>query len=280
MKCFYHDDMDGRCAGFWVYNKYPECEMIPINYNHIFPLNEIEQSEVIYIVDFSIEPEIMKELLKITKNVYWIDHHKTAIEKYKNFPYEIKGIRKDGVAGCVLTFNYLYPYQEMNFMTIYIGDRDIWAWKYGDKTKYFYAGMLLYDTKPESSIWRKALQNPNEIIEKGKIVEQYKEQRFKEIVEAFGFEVEFEGYKCIACNAGKVSSKLFDSKQGYDIMIAFVFNGKEWTVSLYTKDPNIDVSENAKKYGGGGHKGAAGFQCKKLPFKGVFLKCQKHITSF
>jgi nanoRNase/pAp phosphatase (c-di-AMP/oligoRNAs hydrolase) len=44
----------------------------------------------------------------------------------------------------------------------------------------------------------------------------------------------------------------------------FVFDGEQYTVSLYSK--TVDVSEIAKKYGGGGHKGAAGFQCKKLPF--------------
>jgi nanoRNase/pAp phosphatase (c-di-AMP/oligoRNAs hydrolase) len=44
----------------------------------------------------------------------------------------------------------------------------------------------------------------------------------------------------------------------------FSFDGDEWIISLYSR--NIDVSEIAKKYGGGGHKGAAGFHCKDLPF--------------
>ena len=35
----------------------------------------------------------------------------------------------------------------------------------------------------------------------------------------------------------------------------------------YIPKKNIDCSEIAKKYGGGGHKQAAGFQCKELPFK-------------
>jgi nanoRNase/pAp phosphatase (c-di-AMP/oligoRNAs hydrolase) len=29
----------------------------------------------------------------------------------------------------------------------------------------------------------------------------------------------------------------------------------------------VDVSEIAKRYNGGGHKGASGFQSKELPFK-------------
>jgi nanoRNase/pAp phosphatase (c-di-AMP/oligoRNAs hydrolase) len=46
-------------------------------------------------------------------------------------------------------------------------------------------------------------------------------------------------------------------------MMPFCFDGKQWTYSMYTlKD--INVSEIAKKYGGGGHKKAAGFQSDKL----------------
>ena len=44
----------------------------------------------------------------------------------------------------------------------------------------------------------------------------------------------------------------------------FSFDGDKWTVSLYST--SVDVSEIAKKYGGGGHKGASGFHCKELPF--------------
>ena len=43
--------------------------------------------------------------------------------------------------------------------------------------------------------------------------------------------------------------------------MAFKYDGKikKWVVSLYTTKINIDVSKIAKLYGGGGHKGAAGF---------------------
>jgi nanoRNase/pAp phosphatase (c-di-AMP/oligoRNAs hydrolase) len=43
-----------------------------------------------------------------------------------------------------------------------------------------------------------------------------------------------------------------------------VLDGSQYTVSLYSE--TIDVSVIAKKHGGGGHKGAAGFVCPKLPF--------------
>jgi len=38
-----------------------------------------------------------------------------------------------------------------------------------------------------------------------------------------------------------------------------------WTYSMYSK--TVDVSNIAKKYGGGGHKGAAGFNMDKMGFE-------------
>lgn len=265
MKCFYHGDLDGKCAGFWVKEKYSECEMNEINYNQEFTLPRIEEDEKIFIVDFSIDPEEMQELLRRTKNVIWIDHHISAIKKYKDFPFEIKGIRKDGTAGCVLTYNYLYPDAELNMMTVYIGDWDTWTFKYGEDTEYFKMGMESHLTSPDSKIWSEALRNTGKIIEEGKIINRYKKVYYQEYIDNYGFEVEFECHKCIACNAGKASSKLFDSlNKNYDIMMPFVFDGEQYTVSLYSK--KVDVSKVAEKYGGGGHTGAAGFICDELPF--------------
>ena len=43
----------------------------------------------------------------------------------------------------------------------------------------------------------------------------------------------------------------------YDILIGFSYDGEKWTYSL--RSEKADCSELASKYGGGGHKGAAGF---------------------
>ena len=50
-------------------------------------------------------------------------------------------------------------------------------------------------------------------------------------------------------------------------MLTFGYAKKTWTVSLYTDRDDVDVSETASFYGGGGHRKAAGFQTSILPFK-------------
>ena len=82
-----------------------------------------------------------------------------------------------------------------------------------------------------------------------------------------GFETIFENHKCFAVNLGNCNSEYFKSlpEGKYDILIPFVYDGNIFIVSMYSK--TVDVSEIAKKYNGGGHKGASGFQVKELPFK-------------
>lgn len=289
MKCFYHNDMDGQCAGFWVhlsvgindnYHGIDDINFIAMDYKDEFPMETIRTDEQVYIVDYSIQPEQMKQLLKITKNVTWIDHHKTAIEKYKDFEYDIRGIRYDGIAGCELAFIYIHkltdrgsgevkPFDpayrdEVPMFTRLIGDRDVWQWQYGDKTKYFYAGMQLHDTSPESNVWIKAMENITQFIEQGKTVEKYKTQQRKYLIDTFSYEAEIEGYKALVCNSNDSSELFGDYINQYDLVIPYIFDGNQYAVSLFST--KIDISEIAKKYGGGGHAKAAGFQCKQLPF--------------
>ena len=318
MKCYYHTDLDGQAAAFCVHawagihgpHEHGNC-MRPITYGDEFPVSNILPGEQVWIVDYSIDPKDMEALLAVTPHVTWIDHHKTSIDKYEGFPHHLRGIRCSGVAGCVLTWQYLhwytrrgegeerfgdlgdpYPYENTDTMPVprmieLVGDRDIWAWKHGDETKHFFAGSQLHDTSPESDFWWKCMEHetqdappPNtgnrdarlrgekwwaQLLRDGETIERYKAQSDVGVNEAIGYEVDFEGYRCFACNRARVSSDRFGDRIGrYDILLPHYHNGKQWTVSLYSE--SVDVSDIAKRYGGGGHKGAAGFQCPSLPW--------------
>ena len=292
MKCFYHGDSDGKCAGFWVnlsagltdIDKYIDNEFIEIDYKTKFPIETIRPNEQIYIVDYSISPDEMRKLLKITKDVTWIDHHKTVIEKYADFEYPIRGVRYDGVAGCMLTYCYLHhmtargegeikPFEltmtkDAPMFTKLIADWDVWKFDYGNDTRYFQTAFNGFDFNPGSDEWNNFLTNDDyekHMIEQGKTMITYRDGWAKSYMK-LGFETMFEGHKCFVVNLGYCNSEYFKSlpKGKYDILMPFVFDGSIYTVSLYST--TTDVSEIAKKYGGGGHKGASGFQCKELPF--------------
>lgn len=277
MKCFYHDDMDGHCSGAIVnkyYSEHPieeKCEFLRINYKDDFPFDKIVPGELIVIVDFSLQKEgEFEKLLAITNNVIWIDHHISAIKKHGKL--RIDGIRRDGIAGCELTWKFFYTKTPTPQVVSLLGDYDIWSFKYGEDTNRLQTGIRLYDTSPTSEMWIDWL-NPHYIpvteLKDGEISLKYRNNYYKGLIKSWSFFTEFEGHKAMACNAGSVSSQLFDTvTEDYDLMLPFCFDGRQWTVSIYTKK-DIDCSELAKKYGGGGHKQAAGFQCKELPFQKI-----------
>jgi len=288
MKCYYHRDMDGKCAAAIVYDKFHSelgsyLQMIDIDYKDDFDPNSISKDEVVWILDFSFHPEVMEQILKITQDITWIDHHKSAME-YK-YSKELKGIRDINFAGCELTWKFLHPNDTMPRIVEMLGRYDIWDFsKYGDDLNRLQSGIRLYDTSPQSISWNIWLSTKysgqdldgigycmdelNVLLDEGSIALKYRNRTWASLIKAWGFFATFEGYKAICCNAGSVSSQMFDTiTEDYDVMMPFIFDGKQWTISVYTKKDNIDCAELAKKYGGGGHKKAAGFQCKELPFK-------------
>jgi oligoribonuclease NrnB/cAMP/cGMP phosphodiesterase (DHH superfamily) len=236
----------------------------------------------------------MKDLLEITPNVIWIDHHKTSIDKYKDFKTEIKGIRysdeDNPISGCMLTWLYIMYFsikikgskndidkkiepeflkQAPKFIQL-IDDWDVWKLKHSE-TKAFISGCQLYDTNPESEFWEKVTKETNEMINKitqeGEVCIRYKDNWSRDLLRNYGFETKFEGYRCFAVNLGRCNSDYFKSvfDKNYDIWISFVYDGESWIVNLYST--TIDVSEIAQKYGGGGHTKASGFVTKDLIFK-------------
>jgi oligoribonuclease NrnB/cAMP/cGMP phosphodiesterase (DHH superfamily) len=248
-------------------------------------MDTIRPNEQVYIVDFSISLDEMRLLLSITDNVTWIDHHKTAIEKYQDFEHQIRGVRYDGIAGCMLTYCYIHHMtsrgegeiksfdismtEDAPLFTKLIADWDVWKLDYGDETRNFITAFNAYKFEPDSSDWFKFFEEDNYeygMITKGESMRLFRDG-WAENYMKLGFETIFEGVKCYAVNLGHCNSEYFKSLSDgkYDVFIPFVFDGDQYTVSLYSK--TVDVSEIAKIYGGGGHKGASGFQCRELPFR-------------
>lgn len=294
MKIFYHADADGKCSAFIV--KYyanidmnTNLEFIEMDYDKRFPIELVSKDEPVYIVDFSIKPDEMRNLLTITENVTWIDHHITAIEKYKDFERKIRGVRIDGIAGCMLTYIYLrymtrggngdiseFKYTMVdNFIPSCVDFISQWylhKFKDEKRARCFMLGFNARDFSPSSREWYKFLEfNGNgiidELIHEGEIMLKYRDSWAKTYMDKFGYETIFEGKKCLAINLGYCNSDFFKSidREKYDVVITHAFNGKINIVRMYSV--KADVSQIAKKYSGGGHIHAAGFQCENLPFE-------------
>lgn len=236
------------------------------------------------------------DVLTYIKHVYndlvWIDHHQTAIDAVRqaqqqsmsegNVTHDFKGIQKSGTAACVLTWQHFFPGTEIPTAVSLLGaydvfDRsnperwhmDILPFQYGMRTR-----GTLPDGDDEKGLWYKMLLGRNEdkespgyyelgwIMAEGQTVLRYEEQQNRKTAKSAAYDCTFNGMLCCAINA-RGNSLLLESfaRPEHKMRILWSFDRNKWRVHLYENGhDDVHCGEIAKKYGGGGHKGAAGFE--------------------
>jgi len=289
IKCFFHSsDLDGHCSGAIVKYKYPEAVLFGINYGQSFPYDKIFKDDTIIMVDFGHQP--FSEMIKLWKFVnegkghfVWIDHHasalkdanETIVENGKSFEAICIGKRTNGKAGCELAWEYFFPELETPEVVRLLGRYDVWDHT-DPNVLPFQMGFRLENTWPNDenmAMWENYFNNNSgdlikDTIKNGELILKYQKQENEKYAKSCAFEMEFGGYKAICINKMLTNSQLFESvydASKHDIMIAFGLRSNgHWTMSFYATKDDVDCSAIAKRYGGGGHKGAAGCNFKNL----------------
>ena len=289
LKCFYHCDDDGRCAGSIVAqyeNNYNKENFFEVDYIMQLPLDKIKENERVYFVDYSFKKDTvwqLEEILKKTKDVIWIDHHLSSFKLEEELPWtkDIKGIRQDGISGAGLTYIYLYncEFDDLPYYIQLVSDYDCWLYRYEPDTTYFKIGIEMKNYDALDDVWKALYESfkdnvclsisEGSIIENGKLVKRYIDNDNTYYREHFSYETEIEGLKCLVVNKKSNSWVFGDKYNDYLVVMVWVFNGLKYSYSIFSSNPNVDCSKIAEKYGGGGHKGAAGFSSDELLFKRV-----------
>lgn len=280
MKIFHHNDPDGFCAAAVARKAGKDGELIASDYRMEVPVDDIKEDEEVIIVDFSFEPDVMKKVLEKTDNVIWIDHHGTAEDYEKSYGKELDGLRNfepKSEAGCELAWKYFFPGESAPTVVRLIGDYDKWAHRF-EASKPFFEGIKMqkYVSDPASDEWQDLLSIGcytvdsilDTIIADGKTAIRYRDQYCESMCDDYGYDTEIGGLSCFALNLFGFGSQAFGKRMTeYDACIAYIHDGKQYTVSMYSDDENTDVAKTCKDQGGGGHKNAAGFTCSALPFE-------------
>lgn len=267
MICFHHDDLDGRCAAAIVLRAFPGGRSEEAGYGRPVPVEKAGRGEKVFIVDFTFPRDAMSELLAKTGDVTWIDHHFSALRV--QYPRKLAGILSPEKAACELAWDYLFPGRPAPEAVRLTGDKDTWAWKYGDETAFFNEGIRVFEHHPEAPLWKALLDDDAAamagIKASGATCVRYRRAICADYVNRFAFETVIEGRRAIAVGLQMFGSETFGERAGqYDLCLTFEFDGRHWSVSLFSE--TVDVSGIAEKYGGGGHRGAAGFTCSRPPF--------------
>jgi len=227
---------------------------------------------------------MMAKLFHRSGRLVWIDHHKTAIADYEKWKkltgHTINGIRGTQRAACYYTWKW-FSDKDVPLFVAYLSDYDSWTFDYEDSLAFQYA-MRVEEWEPSGNptLWETLFNRIDDKnfqkefvsskVKAGYNILDYVNSVNHRYVMSFGFSTTILGHRCFAVNKGQTNSKLFDSipKGEYQVYCSFVLMKDKWLCSLFSADGVTDVSEIAKKFGGGGHRGAAGFMCDRLPFSG------------
>ena len=265
--CFHHNDPDGHASGAIVkYALGNDVTLIESDYDGTpIPWDLVEQAEQVIVTDFSFPVDEMKRLAE-SRELVWIDHHKSAMLEFEGIADDWPGIRDLSEAACVLTWKYFFPERPVPRAIVLIGDRDIWRWAEEDTGPF---GESLYNQDHDANnaaFWKPLLEDDQAVlakmIEEGTWLRENTLRNIDHMMAARSFVVQFEGYQTLAVNTrGNGDVGNYGRDRGYEIVYTYVdemqVSGLTTVVTLFSN--KIDVSVIAKRFGGGGHAGAAGF---------------------
>lgn len=287
--CIHHTDLDGAASAAVVGLAHRTDQVTYIKYNFGQELKPewLGGYDKIYAVDISFRDEPWVYELP---NLIWIDHHKTAIDSYQG--PSLPGLRKIGKGACELCWEYFFPDQECPELIQYLSTYDVWDkvrfnWEiiekieWGAKAKYgIDPALIIYDLVRSIE--------PNSIIiddlrDSGELILNYQTRVYKSRLKEYGMEFpNFFGYRVLAMCTQDFTAKTFEAQwdpEKYDIMMPFCFHPAGFVrCSLYTSKDEIDCSSLAAYLGGGGHRGAAGFQISWESFY-EFLKSSEPLKA-
>jgi len=258
------DDGFGAAYAVWWHAKrlgLPMPTFIAAQYNE--PVPAMEDGSDVLIVDFSYKLPELTLLCERMNTVTIVDHHKTAIEELSGddaflIP-NLKLFLSDSNSGAVLTWRHING-QHAAVPTIlsYIEDRDLWKWQLTDSKEHS-AGLSSYPRDFE--VWDKL--SSNQLINEGRGILRYQAGLVERAclgmrwVHVFGHRVPVVNSSFLQSEIGNRLCEIHEDAPFAAVWFTNSDGDQVW--SLRSKD-RMDVSELAKKVGGGGHPNAAGFK--------------------
>lgn len=266
-----------------------------IGYNYGEPSPNLSEYSKVIMCDISFPKNEMEKIANSgigVSNFIWIDHHISAIKDMSetHFAKTANGLRNTKYAACELTWQYFFPNDTMPEIVRLLGrydcfghkgtdeERIVLEFQYGARqciTSYEDAYLhLVYNIRNDladtleldykTSIWKNGKTIYAYLCTDAK--QSYKNGftiHFDEIVlDDNGFPNCRQRQKFICINKERFNPINFGINyhaDGYDGAACFHYADGKWKFSIYNDDGVADCSIIAKQFGGGGHKGAAGF---------------------
>lgn len=273
-----------------------------VGWDHGEPNIPFPPEGTVYVMDLS--PDCLGGDTYDSSRIVWIDHHKSSIEKWpQTIPgYRIDGVaacrlawqwfwtqvKNTGTHGVLeestarVIFPDLQAYKDRRvtepLAVRLAGEYDVWDKRDPEAEVFQFA---LRSRELDMDDWSEMLDEDSvygvpqvmiDLISDGALLQRYQQRNDAGIVNYRSFMVDFQGLKFLALNTARCNSLTFAAKDvpetGHDALMGFYWTGTKWKVSLYhaAHRTDLDLSKIAVAMGGGGHRGACGFEAHSLPF--------------
>jgi oligoribonuclease NrnB/cAMP/cGMP phosphodiesterase (DHH superfamily) len=211
-------------------------------------------------LDFAFPNAVTKQMINDSDSFIVIDHHKSAMIDLHDVSNAIFDLKH---SGAILAWEFFHPGKEPPKFLSYIEDRDLWKWEL-PYSKEFSASFDMvpfdfdeFDKFCDDSVFDSA-------IKRGSYILAYSKTVIKKICDK-AVRRQFEDKEVLIVNSSHWMSEIgnrLSADCDFAVVWYFEHSTRKTIVSLRSFHDTVDVSEVAKKFGGGGHKKAAGFQLK------------------
>ena len=269
----YHANcFDGFCAAWVAHGVLQgEVEYIPVQYGQEPPEQAFDKDTRLYILDFSYPRDVMFKLAALRHEAMVVlDHHKTAKGVLEGLEIELASNNCGDAltikfhmdkSGGRLAWEHFYRSSGMYapWLVDYTEDRDLWWWRLPN-SKEINAALRSYPQ--DFSLWDEFRRKiPDEFVPEGRAILR-REQQIVDNHIKHAREIEMDGHRILCVNAtvmfSEVAGELAKDRPFGACYFDRADGKRQW--SLRSRDSGVDVSEIAKRHGGGGHRNAAGFE--------------------
>lgn len=257
----YHSNCaDGFSAAWCFWRKYGDAaDYVAGVYQQ--PPPDVSGRDV-YLVDFSYKRPVVEQMLDAANSITLIDHHKSAIEDLLPIRDRLRWYCDIERSGATLAWDYLFPDEPRPLLLGHIEDRDLWRFKLPG-TREIQAAVFSFGYSFEKWDELMAAKGPElmQLTAAGAAIERKHHKDVAELIGVCKRRMEIAGFDV------PVASLPYTlvSDAAHAMAIGEPFAACYWDTpsgrvfGLRSTDSGADVSEIATKFGGGGHKHAAGF---------------------
>ena len=213
------------------------------------------------ILDFSYNNATTKSMIELADDLIVIAHHKSAVVELHDISNTYFDMTK---SGAMLAWEFFHPGKEPPKFIKYIEDRDLWKWELPYSKEFAAAfDMVPFDFEEFSLFEDDSVFD--DAVKRGSYILAYSKTVIKKVCEN-AVERTYDGKKVLVVNSSHWMSEIGNQlSPNCDFALIWYYdhNSNRTKVSLRSFHDHIDVSEIAKKHGGGGHKKAAGFTLER-----------------